>query len=348
MDAAARTHGILIGVLLGLAASATARSHNRRWPSSMPASQVDFIIGSAPGGGYGIYASVLARHIGKHLPGQPAVVGRNLDGAGSLVAANLLYNKAPKDGTTFGALFMGAVVEPLLGEVSQTHFDPRKFHFIGSANRESSVCVAWHTSPIQTFKDTFEKELIVGSSGVTSSIGQYPTLLNNVLGTKFKVVAGYPGSREAALAMEKGEMTGICGIQWTSFETSYRHWLDDKKVRILVQISAPEGNPALNAMGVPKVWEFVKSDETRQTLGVILNQQSFGRPYVLPPGVPADRVEAFRNAFDATMKDPAFLEEAKKAKLAVDPVPGAEVQKIVAQIYETPRAQVERARAALK
>jgi tripartite-type tricarboxylate transporter receptor subunit TctC len=309
---------------------------------------IDFIIGSAPGGGYGTYAMLLTRHIGKHLPGQPKVVGRNLPAAGSLVAANLLYNKSPKDGTAFGALFMGAVMEPLLGDKTQTQFDPRQFQFIGSANRETSICVAWHTTPIQTFKDTFEKEMIIGSSGVTSSIEQYPTVLNNILGTKFKIVGGYPGSHQAALAMEKGEMQGICGIQWTSFITNFQHWLDEKKVRILAQISSPEGDPKLNAMGVPKVWDFVKSDEDRKTLSVIFSQLAFGRPYVLPPGVPADRVEAYRRAFEATMKDPEFLEEAAKIKLNIDPLPGAEVQKIVEQIYSTPPELVERARAAVK
>jgi tripartite-type tricarboxylate transporter receptor subunit TctC len=309
---------------------------------------IDFIIGSSPGGGYATYAMALSHHLGKHLPGNPSVVGRNLPGAGSLVAANLLYNKAPKDGLTFGALFMGAVMEPLLGDKAQAQFDPRKFNFVGSANRETSICVAWHDSPIKTFQDMFEKEMIVGSSGVTSSIGQYPMVLNNVLDTKFKVVSGYPGSHQAALAVEKGEMQGICGMQWTSFITNFQHWLDNKKVRIIAQISAPEGDPTLNKMGVPKVWDYVKNEEDRKTLEVIFSQLDFGRPYVLPPGVPAERVEAYRKAFEATMKDPEFLAEAAKLKLNIDPLSGAEVQKLVEQVYATPPALVERARAALK
>ena len=219
---------------------------------------VDFLIGSAPGGGYGIYAALLSRHIGKHLPGQPSVVARNNPGAGSLVAANLLYNKMPKDGSVFGAIFMGAVMEPLIGDKSATQFDPRKFEFIGSANRETSICVAWHTSPIKTFDDMFDKELIVGTSGVTSSIQQYPTVLNNVLHTKFKIVSGYPGSREAALAMERGETGGICGLQWSSFITNYQSWLDEKKVRIIAQISSEGGDPVLNKMGVPTIWKYVE------------------------------------------------------------------------------------------
>jgi tripartite-type tricarboxylate transporter receptor subunit TctC len=346
-----RVKAIMQGVLLaaGLSACLAASAAAQEDPAKFFAGKsIDFIIGSAPGGGYGTYAMLLTRHIGKHLPGQPKVVGRNLPAAGSLVAANLLYNKSPKDGTTFGALFMGAVMEPLIGDKSQTQFDPRQFQFIGSANRETSICVAWHTSPIQSFKDMFEKEMIIGSSGVTSSIEQYPTVLNNILGTKFKIVGGYPGSHQAALAMEKGEMQGICGIQWTSFITNFQHWLDDKKVRIIAQISSPEGDPKLNEMGVPRIWDYVKSEDDRKTLSVIFSQLDFGRPYVLPPGVPADRVEAYRKAFDATMKDPEFLAEAAKIKLNIDPLPGAEVQKIVEQIYATPPEQVERAKAAVK
>jgi tripartite-type tricarboxylate transporter receptor subunit TctC len=334
-------------IAIGLSVGATCAAAQEDPAKFFAGKSVDFIIGSAPGGGYHTYAMLLTRHIGKHLPGQPKVVGRNLPGASSLVAANLLYNKSPKDGTAFGAVFMGAVMEPLLGDKAQTQFDPRQFHFVGSANRETSICVAWHTSPIQSFKDMFEKEMIIGSSGVTSSIEQYPTVLNNVLGTKFKIVGGYPGSHQAALAMEKGEMQGICGMQWTSFITNFQHWLDEKKVRIIAQFSAPEGDPKLNAMGIPKIWDYVKKDEDRQMLSVIFSQLAFGRPYVLPPGVPADRVAAYRKAFDATMKDPEFLAEAEKAKLNIDPLPGAEVQKVVEQIYSTSPALVERARAAV-
>ncbi|MDB5571242.1 MAG: hypothetical protein JWN93_2425 [Hyphomicrobiales bacterium] len=331
--------------LLAAPVHAQALNDNEKFFTGM---NVNFLVGSAPGGGYGIYASALSRHIGKHLPGKPNIVARNLDGAGSLTAANLLYNKLPKDGSTFGALFMGAIMEPLIGDASATLFDPRKFIYIGSANRETSICVAWHTSGVETFEDMFSKELIVGTSGVTSSIRQYPTVLNNVMGTKFKMITGYPGSREAALAMERGETSGICGIQWTSFISNYQPWLEQKKVRIIAQISSPDGDPLLNRMGVPTIFNYVKTEADRKTLGVIFNQLEFGRPYVLPPGTPPQRVEAYRKAFDETMKDPEFLAEAEKLKLGVDPVSGADVQKLVESIYATPEAEVARARAALK
>jgi tripartite-type tricarboxylate transporter receptor subunit TctC len=309
---------------------------------------VDFLIGSAPGGGYHTYAVVIARHIGKHLPGKPNVIARNMEGAGSVIAANFLYNRARKDGTAFGAIFMGAVVEPLIGDAAATQYDPQKFFFVGSANKETAICIAWHTSPFQNFQEVFTNEMVIGGAGVTSSIRQYPTVLNNVLGTKFKIIAGYPGSRDAGLAMERGEVSGMCGIQWTSFLTQGAHWLKENKVRILAQIGGQAGDEELNKLGVPSIWSFVKQDADRRTLSVIFDQLEFGRPYVLPPGVPADRVAAFRKAFDETMKDPEFLAEAAKANLIINPLRGEAVQKLVDEIYATPKADVERARAALK
>lgn len=336
------------GLILASAAGGAAAQTKSDVEAFFAGKNIDFIVGARPGGGYGTYATLLSRHLGRHMPGQPNIVAKNMDGAGSLIAANFLNNRAPRDGTAFAALFMGAIMEPLIGDASKALFDPRKFSFIGSANRETSVCVAWHTAPVQSFKEMFEKELIIGTSGVTSSIRQYPTVLNNVLGTKFKMITGYPGSLDAALAMEKGETQGICGIQWSSFNTGHKHWLDEKKVRIIAQISSPEGDPELNKRGITKVWDFVKSDADRQTLNVIFSQLEFGRPYVLPPEVPKDRVAAYRAAFDAVVKDPAFLEEAKKLKISIDPVSGAQVQKLVEEIYSTPPAQVQRAKAALK
>jgi tripartite-type tricarboxylate transporter receptor subunit TctC len=308
---------------------------------------LNFVIGGAPGGGYSIYSLALSRHLGKHLPGHPNIIARNEPGAGSIKASTSLYALYPKDGSTFGAIMMGAVVEPLIGTTPSLKYDPNQFSYIGSANQEVSLCVAWNTSPIKTFKDVFDKQMIVSSSG-GSSIDQYPRVLNNVLGTKFKVVSGYPGSHESALAVERGEVEGLCGIQYSSFITSYRRWLDEKKAHIIVQIGSEEGFAPLNEMGVPKIWDFVKTEEQRKTLKTIFAQLEFGRPYVLPPGVPADRVAAYRKAFDETMKDPAFLADAKKLNLDINPLSGAKIQEIVSELYETSPALVEKAKAALK
>ncbi len=339
----------MLGACSILAMAGAAQAQQTDTEKFFAGKNVDFLIGSAPGGGYGIYGAVLGRHIGKHLPGKPNIVSRNLDGAGSITAANLLYNKMPKDGSTFGAIFMGAVTEPLTGDASVTQYDARKFIYIGSANKETSICVVWNDkAPVKTFDELFTKELLIGGAGVTSSIRQYPIVLNNVLGTKFKLINGYPGSREAGLAMERGETNGICGIQWTSFLAQGAEWMANNKVSIIAQMGGMGGDDALNKLNVPTIWQFVKNEADKRTLAVIFNQLEFGRPYVLPPGVPADRVAAFRKAFDATMKDPEFLAEAEKAKLIINPVNGEGVQKLVEEIYQTPQADVERARAALK
>ena len=310
--------------------------------------RVDFIVGSAPGGGYYTYASVLARHIGRHIPGNPTVTMRQLDGAGSLVAANEIYAKSPRDGSVFGAIFMGAVVEPLIGDEHLARYDSRKFNFVGSANREASLCFAWNNVPIKDWSYVFDKELIVAGAGTASSINQYPVVLNRILHTRFKIITGYPGSREAVQSVEKGEAQGVCGIQWSSFAGPYHDWMEQKKITLFGQIAAIEGDPTLNKLGIPNLYSFVKSDEDRQTLALIFGQMQFGRPYILPPEVPPERVAALRAAFDATMKDPAFLAEAAKAQLPIDPMDGAAVQRAVAELYDTPERLIERARAALK
>jgi tripartite-type tricarboxylate transporter receptor subunit TctC len=309
---------------------------------------VDFLIGSAPGGGYSIYAGLLSRHIGKHLPGKPHVVGRHLPGGGSLVAANLLYNKLPKDGTVFGAIFVGAIMEPLLGDASQAQFDPRKMSYIGSAMRESSICVAWHTSGIDNFDDMFSKELVVGTSGILSQLQQHPTVLNRVLKTRIKIVSGYPGTREAALAMERGETGGVCGLPWSSFIPAHQAWLDQKKAKVVAQIYPPEGDPALNQMGIQRAWDYLKNEEDRKTFELLFKPLEFGRPYVLPPGVPPNIVAAYRSAFEATMKDADFLAEAGKMKIAIEPVSGPVMQGLVEELYAMPKPIVDRTRAALK
>lgn len=306
---------------------------------------VSILVGSAPGGGYATYAGVLSRHYAKHIPGNPTIVAKSMPGAGSLKATSIIYNKSPRDGTEMAAIFMGAVVEPLIGDQGKD-FDATKLVYVGSLNIETSICIAWHTSGFEKFEDLYNKEMVVGASGWTSSIRQYPTVLKNLLGVKFRVIAGYEGSGEARLAMEKGETHGICGIQWSSFATSHADWIRDKKVKILLQM-APDNHPELDKLGVPNVWKFVKTPDQERALRVIFTQLKFGRPYVLPPGTPEDRVKALRDAFMATAKDAAFLAEAEKAKIGVEPVSGEEVQKLVAEVFKTPPADALRAKQAL-
>ena len=303
------------------------------------------LVGGAPGGGYAAYANLFARHLGKYIPGNPTVVAKSMPGAGSLKATKIIYNVSPKDGTEMAAIFMGAVMEPLIGTQGKD-FDATKLTYLGSLNRETSICIAWHTSGFDKFDDLFKKEMVVGASGWSSSIRQYPTVMNNVLGTKFKVISGYKGSGGAQLAMEKGETQGICGLQWSSFSASHPDWLRDKKVKILLQMG-PESVPELDKLGVPTVWKYVKTKEQERALRLIFAQLAFGRPYILPPGVPAERVAVLRKAFMEAAKDPEFLADAKKAKISVDPLSGENVQKLVAEVYKASPADAARASKAL-
>jgi tripartite-type tricarboxylate transporter receptor subunit TctC len=310
--------------------------------------RIDFIVGSAAGGGYGVYAMVLARHFGKHIPGQPQVVVQMMEGAGSLTAANHLYTRAAKDGTAFGAIFSGAVIEPLIGDQAKARYDARKFGYIGSANRETAVCFARPELGIKSWDDLFEKKVIVGGAGWTSSIRQYPVVLQKVLGMNFETIPGYPGSKEAVTAVERNEVQGTCGIQWSSFEPTQGSWVTEGKIKLFGQISAPPGDPELLKLGAQNIWDVVKDPDKKQVLELIFNQMDFGRPYMVPPGVPAERLEALRTAFDETMKDPEFLAEAARAKLPISPMRGADVQKEVAKLYEVPERFVEQARKVLE
>jgi tripartite-type tricarboxylate transporter receptor subunit TctC len=302
---------------------------------------VDLIIGAAPGGGHDIYARAIARHITKHIPGNPNVIPKNMPGAGSNKAAAFLYNVAPKDGSTFGALFPGAIMDPLTGDKSQVQHDPNKFLYLGTANKEVRVCAVWHTAPAKTFKETFTTETILAASAEGGATADYAAVLDAVLGTKFKVVKGYPGTREMTLAIERGEAHGLCGYAWTSLKTQNAEWVRDKKINVILQ-TAFEGDPELNQMGVPMVWEFVKNDDDRKVIELLLAQQVFGRPYVVPPTTPDARVKVLRAAFTATMKDVGYIAEAKKLGLDTDFGTGEEVQALVQKVYATPTAIVQR------
>ena len=310
--------------------------------------KIDFIVGSAAGGGYGVYADLLSRHLSKHIPGHPEVVVEIMDGAGSLTAANRLYTRSAKDGTVIGAVFTGAIVEPLIGDKTKARYDSRQFGYIGSANRETAVCYARPELGFASWKDALERPLIVGGAGWASSIRQYPAVLNKILGMRFKVVPGYPGSNEAVEAVERGEVQGTCGIQWSSFEPLHGKWVTEGKVKLFGQIAAKGGDPTMNRMGVQNIWDVVTDPSKRKTLELIFDQMDFGRPYLMPPGVPPERLAAMRAAFDATMKDPDFLSDAKRAQLPINPMSGADVQSEVEQLYKVPERFDEEARAALQ
>jgi tripartite-type tricarboxylate transporter receptor subunit TctC len=307
---------------------------------------VTIVVGSSPGGGYDLYGRLLARYMGRHIPGNPSVVVQNMPGAASNVAAAHIYNVAPKDGTAIGAIFMGAVVDPLFGDVKRATHDTSKFNYIGNANSDAYVCLVRTDSPVKTMADAFDHELIMGASAEGASTRDFPTLLKNVLGAKFKVVAGYPGTREINLALEKGEVQGACGETWSSVAATYPTWFKDKLVKPLVQESNV-GYADLDKMGVPLTKQFARTPEQREILELVYTQTTFGRPYVVAPGVPAERVAALRQAFMETMTDPDLVAEAKRINVDIGPIPGDELQKLIAKVYATPSDIVEKAKAAM-
>jgi tripartite-type tricarboxylate transporter receptor subunit TctC len=305
---------------------------------------VDLYIGYSVGGAYDLYARVLARHLGKHIPGQPTITPRNMEGAGSLRLANWLYNVGPKNGTALATIGRGTAFDPLLGSKGAS-FQADQFTWIGSANNEVSICVAWKTSGITRFEDVFERELIVGGSGQAADTDQFPRILNGVLGTRFKIVTGYPGGNEITLAMERGEVQGRCGWSWSSVLATHKRWIDDKSISILVQMSLDK-HPGLP--DVPLVMDFAKSEEQRQIFKLIFARQVMGRPYLAPGGLPKDRAEALRSAFTRTMADPEFLADAEKSQLEITPVTGAEIDTLVREVHQTPKALAAKAAAFIR
>lgn len=300
--------------------------------------QVAVIIGYPAGGGYDTYARLLARHIGRHIPGEPNMLPRNMPGAGSMIAANYLYILAPKDGTEFGIFAGGMALNPLLGN-KKARFDPEKFLWIGSMNQETSLCVSWATSPIKTIQDAFKKQLIIGTASSTGTSFVFPTAANNLLGTKFKLVSGYRGSRGIMLALERGEVQGMCGLPLASIRSRKPEWLKEKKINILLQETI-RGHADLP--NVPTVMDFAKTKENKKIMELIYGWQIMGRPFTAPPAVPGNRIKALRAAFDATMKDPKLRAGAKKIRLEINPLSGQEIKKFITRIYQTPKALVKR------
>ena len=306
---------------------------------------ITLYIGSTPGGGYDSYARLIARHLGDHIPGKPTIVPSNMPGAGSNKLAYYIYAVAPKDGTAIGAIFPGAVMEPLIGTKKVEH-DPSKLVYIGSANNEADLCFVRKDSPTKTFKDLFTRETRIAASAEGGSTRDFPAVLDNVLGTKFKLVAGYPGSREMMHAIEQGEVEGACGLAVSSLSTAHPDWLPSGDMVPLAQ-EAIKGNPWLDARHVPLTLAFAHNDEEKQELELLYAQLVFGRPYVVTPGTPPDRVAALRKAFMETLQDPAALEDAKRVRLDVDPISGEEVQGLVAKVFATPPSIVEKLKQAM-
>jgi tripartite-type tricarboxylate transporter receptor subunit TctC len=302
---------------------------------------VTLVIGYSVAGGYDTYARVVAHHLGRHIPGSPNVLPQNMEGAGSLRAANYLYNAAAKDGSVIGIFSRGMAMEPLIG-TSRTQFDARKFGWLGSGTNEVSTCVTWRDSAVKTWADALTTPFTVGGEGSASDPDIFATVVRNVFGVKLRLVSGYPGSAEVALAIERREVEGRCGWSYSSLKQQRPEWITNRQVNILVQLALAK-SPEMP--DVPLITDFATTDRQRQILRLVFSRQAMARPFVAPPGVPAERLAALRAAFDATMTDPEFLAEAKQRGLEVNPVSGAEIDKLLDDLYQTPTDSVAEVRA---
>lgn len=329
---------VLPGFLLAAAAAGAVAADDT---VSFKGKQMTVLVGSSAGGGYDTFTRVLAPHFVGHLPGKPGFIVQNMPGAGSLKLTNYLYSVAPRDGTAAGGVNPDVVTQPLLNP-KRVKFDALKLTWLGSILRETSLAVSWHTSDIRTFNDVFKRELIVAATGGGSTI--YPAFLNTLIGTKFKLVRGYNGLKEGMLAMERGEVTGTGSITWASLKATHSKWLREKNMRLLVQLGTVK-HPELK--DVPWIFDFARNDADRAAMNLVFVRQEYGRPYVAPPGLAVPVARALRAAFDATMKDPAFIADIKKRNLDVDAISGEEMERLIRIVYATPAPVVERVRAIL-
>ena len=304
---------------------------------------IDLWVGYSPGGGYDIYARTIARHMGRHIPGNPEIVVKNRPGAGSLLLMNEVYNTLPKDGTAFATVGRGIPQAGLLGN-DQAKFDPAKFTWIGSANNEVSICVAWHTSGVTKVEELFTKGLIVGGTGPDADTDAFPKVMNNLLGTKLRLITGYPGGNDVLLAMERGEVNGRCGYSWSSATVAKADWLKEKKMIVLAQMSTAKHPDIPN---VPLITDLAKDQKTKDAMNFIFSRQAWGRPYVAPPGVPAERAKALQDAFMAMFKDPKFIEESSKQDLETNPISGSEIARLIAASANAPKEVIAMAKDAL-
>lgn len=319
--------------ILGLSAVTAVASAAASTPAEFyKGKQLHLIVGSDPGGGYDTYARSLARHLERHLPGKPKMVVQNMQGAGGLVATNWLYNKAPKDGTYFGMPQRGTPFLAFFGKQGP-QFDPVKFNWLGSLNNETGVITVWHTTPVKTIEDAMKTEVLIGGSGPNDT-ETFPALMNNTIGTKFRIISGYPSTTGITLAMERGEVQGL-SQSWSSFKSEKPEWVRDKTLTTLVQISSTK-HPDLP--DVPTVMEYVKDPEHKAIWNIMLAQKAMGRPFAAPPDVPQDRVQALRSAFAGTARDPLFMKDMRNQGREILPVSGEQIQKMLSDIGSQPKA----------
>lgn len=308
---------------------------------------IDLVVGNYPGGGFDIYARAVARHLGRHIPGNPNVVVKNMPGAGSAKAGVHISQVAAKDGLSIGAVTPGAVVGPLLDDKPQSMFDPTKVTYLGTANSGTRICVTYEKSKVKSFKQAMTDKIVLGGVAPGDAVHDFAYMVRATTGAPMSIVPGYKGTLDVTLAMERGEIDGACGWEWSSAKAQKPEWIRDGKLNFLLQIG-PDANDELTKMAVPRLDQYMKDDESRRVMALIVSQQAFQRPYFIAMGTPDAYVTILRKAFDATMKDDQFLADATKLRIDVSPLAGATVQDLVQKFYATPKNIVERGRRAIK
>ncbi len=301
------------------------------------------MVGVGVGSGYDINARLLARHLAAHVPGQPTIIVQNQPGAGSLTMTNALFHAGPFDGTVIGASFNGMPTTPLL-QPAGARFDPVKLGWLGSTNRETQVSYVWHAAPVATLADAARAEVIMGAQAPGSTQYDYPMLANALFGFKFKVITGYESTPKIHLAMERGEVHGTLA-NWSTLKAINLNWVKEKRIKMLAQWAL---NKHPDLADVPLALDLAKTEADRQAMLLALARLEYGRPFFLPPNVPADRLQALRRAFDATMKDPAYLAEADRLKIDIEPLTGEQVTELIERVSRTPGDTVARVRAAME
>lgn len=299
---------------------------------------INLYVAGTAGGGIDLYARVMARHFGRHIPGNPAVNVQVMPGAGGIRAANFLAQQAPKDGTAITTFAGGPILEPLIGS-RKTDYDSNRFTWIGAVTKDVGLCIAWGGSPFKTIKDAQREQMVVAGTGAGSDTDTWPVILNELIGTKFKLVTGYQGTQETVIAIERGEAHGRCTFSYSALKTAKPEWLRDKKINILTQLALEKHADFPNA---PLIYDLVSKPDDRQLLDLMIGPSAMARPFAAPPDLPAPLATTLRRAFDATMKDPAFLAEAAKIQAEILPTTGEDVQKLVARLYAAPKPVVDR------
>lgn len=322
----------VVTLTLGWAQAANAQS-----PDKIDRPVTIYVAGTA-GGGIDLYARLLGRHLGRHIAGKPTVTVQLMPGAGGIRAANFLAEQAPRDGTAITTFAGGPILEPLIG-ARNPGYDMSQFTWVGAVTKDFGLCMAWGASPFKTIDDVKKQQMVVGGTGAGSETDTWPVVLNEVLGTRFKLVTGYVGSQETILAIERGETHGRCVFSHSALKTAKPDWLRDKKINVLLLTALEKSS---DFPGVPAVVDLVSKPEDRALLELMVAPSAMARPFVAPPGVPAGKAALLRRAFDATMQDPEFRAEAARIQADVAPTTGEDVQQLVERIYATPKPVIER------